>query len=219
MKQVPSAAAALILAALPCVPAAATPVDDAATTTPIKHVVWMMQDNHSFDNYFGTYPGADGIPGGVCQRLNLTGHRLGDASAVSHRRHARRGSEPRASASRSASTTVAGWMASSPPTDGSGLTAPRRWGTTTAATSRSTGTWPISTCCSTGSSPRRASVAGRLPLLASGQRARWTDATDEQRGLRRLADDLRQTVRSQDSGPVLRREPRRSRHQRRFCES
>ena len=29
----------------------------------------LMQDNHSFDNYFGTYPGADGIPAGVCQRL------------------------------------------------------------------------------------------------------------------------------------------------------
>ena len=29
----------------------------------IKHVVIIMQENHSFDNYFGTYPGADGIPG------------------------------------------------------------------------------------------------------------------------------------------------------------
>jgi phospholipase C len=64
-------AAALILAAFPGVPAAAAPVDDAPTTTPIEHVVWMMQDNHSFDNYFGAYPGADGIPSGVCQRLNL----------------------------------------------------------------------------------------------------------------------------------------------------
>jgi phospholipase C len=64
-------AAALILSAIPIVPAAASPVEDAPTTTPIKHVVWMMQDNHSFDNYFGTYPGADGIPEGVCQRLNL----------------------------------------------------------------------------------------------------------------------------------------------------
>jgi phospholipase C len=63
-------AAALILAALP-VPAAATPADDTPTATPIKHVVWIMQDNHSFDNYFGTYPGADGIPQGVCQRVNL----------------------------------------------------------------------------------------------------------------------------------------------------
>jgi len=29
----------------------------------IKHVVIIMQENHSFDNYFGTYKGADGIPG------------------------------------------------------------------------------------------------------------------------------------------------------------
>ncbi len=29
----------------------------------IKHVVIIMQENRSFDHYFGTYPGADGIPG------------------------------------------------------------------------------------------------------------------------------------------------------------
>ena len=34
-----------------------------ATRTPIKHFVVLMQENHSFDNYFGTYPGADGHPG------------------------------------------------------------------------------------------------------------------------------------------------------------
>ena len=32
----------------------------------IKHVVVIMQENRSFDSYFGTYPGADGIPPGVC---------------------------------------------------------------------------------------------------------------------------------------------------------
>jgi phospholipase C len=32
----------------------------------IKHVVIIMQENRSFDTYFGTYPGADGIPAGVC---------------------------------------------------------------------------------------------------------------------------------------------------------
>ncbi len=51
------------------------------TATPIKHVVVIMQENHSFDNYFGTYPTAngtladiitsklkpvDGIPAHVC---------------------------------------------------------------------------------------------------------------------------------------------------------
>jgi phospholipase C len=29
----------------------------------IRHVVIIMQENRSFDTYFGTYPGADGIPG------------------------------------------------------------------------------------------------------------------------------------------------------------
>lgn len=28
----------------------------------IKHIVIIMQENRSFDNYFGTYPGADGFP-------------------------------------------------------------------------------------------------------------------------------------------------------------
>jgi phospholipase C len=32
----------------------------------IKHVVIIMQENRSFDSYFGTYPGADGIPPHVC---------------------------------------------------------------------------------------------------------------------------------------------------------
>lgn len=38
----------------------------AATRTPIKHIVTLMQEGHSFDNYFGTFPGAAGIPEGVC---------------------------------------------------------------------------------------------------------------------------------------------------------
>src|SRR5579864_1571524 len=32
----------------------------------IRHVVIIMQENRSFDSYFGTYPGADGIPHGIC---------------------------------------------------------------------------------------------------------------------------------------------------------
>jgi phospholipase C len=32
----------------------------------IKHVVIIMQENRSFDTYFGTYPGVDGIPHGAC---------------------------------------------------------------------------------------------------------------------------------------------------------
>jgi phospholipase C len=32
----------------------------------IKHVIIIMQENRSFDSYFGKFPGADGIPAGVC---------------------------------------------------------------------------------------------------------------------------------------------------------
>jgi phospholipase C len=32
----------------------------------IKHVIVIMQENRSFDSYFGTFPGADGIPADVC---------------------------------------------------------------------------------------------------------------------------------------------------------
>jgi phospholipase C len=39
----------------------------------IKHVVVIMQENRSFDEYFGTYPGADGIPPGVCVPVTASG--------------------------------------------------------------------------------------------------------------------------------------------------
>src|SRR5450755_3834759 len=32
----------------------------------IQHFVFIMQENRSFDSYFGTYPGAEGLPPGVC---------------------------------------------------------------------------------------------------------------------------------------------------------
>jgi phospholipase C len=44
-----------------------------APKTPIKHLIMMMQENHSFDNYFGTYPGADGIPANTCMPFDPTG--------------------------------------------------------------------------------------------------------------------------------------------------
>ena len=37
---------------------------------PIKHLVYIIQENHSFDNYFGTYPGANGIPPGTALPVN-----------------------------------------------------------------------------------------------------------------------------------------------------
>jgi phospholipase C len=45
----------------------------------IKHVVVIMQENRSFDSYFGTFPGANGIPARhgvatVCSPNPRTGH-------------------------------------------------------------------------------------------------------------------------------------------------
>jgi phospholipase C len=39
---------------------------DPEPATPIEHVITLMQENHSFDNYFGTYPGADGFSSNTC---------------------------------------------------------------------------------------------------------------------------------------------------------
>jgi phospholipase C len=47
---------------------AAQPTREA--NTPIEHFIVIMQENHSFDNYFGTYPGADGIPEGTCMPVD-----------------------------------------------------------------------------------------------------------------------------------------------------
>ena len=47
----------------PTAPPTPTPEDKLAMArSKIKHIVIIMQENRSFDHYFGTYPGADGIP-------------------------------------------------------------------------------------------------------------------------------------------------------------
>ena len=56
-----AAALSLALVILPARVSAAS----AVPKTPIEHFVVLMQENHTFDNYFGTYPGADGIPKGA----------------------------------------------------------------------------------------------------------------------------------------------------------
>ncbi len=51
----------------------AIPVARAATpapATPIKHIIIIMQENRTFDSYFGKFPGADGIPAGTCVPLD-----------------------------------------------------------------------------------------------------------------------------------------------------
>ncbi|HYN50469.1 MAG TPA: alkaline phosphatase family protein, partial [Thermoleophilaceae bacterium] len=56
-----------------CVASAAIVAPAAAAgdaQSPIRHFVVLMQENHSFDNYFGTYPGADGFPAKTCMPVD-----------------------------------------------------------------------------------------------------------------------------------------------------
>ena len=59
-------AAAVFVNAVPRATVAAAPIPSrpqlAGGIHTIKHVIVVMQENRSFDNYFGTFPGADGIP-------------------------------------------------------------------------------------------------------------------------------------------------------------
>ena len=60
------------ISATPTVAPSEAPVvdgDDYETTTPIKHVVFLIKENRTFDNLFGTYPGADGVSVGMDQGM------------------------------------------------------------------------------------------------------------------------------------------------------
>src|SRR5215510_11600717 len=43
-------------------PSGTQPANTSSGLHKIQHVIVIMQENRSFDTYFGTYPGADGIP-------------------------------------------------------------------------------------------------------------------------------------------------------------
>ena len=44
----------------------ATPVRSELPPGPsqIQHIIFVLKENHTFDNYFGTFPGADGVSSG-----------------------------------------------------------------------------------------------------------------------------------------------------------
>jgi phospholipase C len=65
--------AAALLALLWVAPAGASPHRYAGIHK-IRHIVVIMQENRSFDSYFGTYPGADGIPPNACAPNPATGN-------------------------------------------------------------------------------------------------------------------------------------------------
>jgi len=43
----------------------------------IQHLIFIVQENHSFDNYFGTYPGANGIPSNLAIPIDPNQTNLG----------------------------------------------------------------------------------------------------------------------------------------------
>src|ERR1700730_12692985 len=50
--------------------------------SPIKHVIEIMVENHTFDNLFGSFPGADGI-----RRTRRSSPRLGDGGRARQTQH------------------------------------------------------------------------------------------------------------------------------------
>jgi phospholipase C len=60
--------------AIPCLLLAglATPALARNGANPIQHVIIIMQENRSFDNYFGSFPGANGPPAGTCLPISLS---------------------------------------------------------------------------------------------------------------------------------------------------
>jgi phospholipase C len=64
-----AATAGLLTMALGAGAAVAAPSAPHQAATPIKHFIFLMQGGRTFDNYFGTYPGADGLRPWTCQPL------------------------------------------------------------------------------------------------------------------------------------------------------
>jgi phospholipase C len=65
--------AASVVALFPMRPA----MSQSRPSYPIKHVIVIMQENRSFDTYFGTFPGANGFPSNTCVPLDPTQPSLG----------------------------------------------------------------------------------------------------------------------------------------------
>lgn len=54
------------------IPRATSAQSENDPNTPVEHFIVVMQQNHTFDNYFGTYPGANGLPEAVCMPVTLS---------------------------------------------------------------------------------------------------------------------------------------------------
>ena len=79
------------------------PVDPKAGIMNLDHLVFIVLENRSFDHYFGTFPGADGIPMDANGNPTVCLARPGPARRVPHARTTTRTSSIRAA--RTASST------------------------------------------------------------------------------------------------------------------
>ncbi|MGH2597180.1 MAG: alkaline phosphatase family protein [Actinomycetota bacterium] len=52
-------------------PSPSRPVDPSLGIDNIDHVIFVVQENRSFDHYFGTFPGADGLPRDAAGRIDV----------------------------------------------------------------------------------------------------------------------------------------------------
>ncbi len=104
------------------VSAAAHPVDPAIHK--IQHVGVIQQENRSFDSYFGTYPGAGGLPSSTCVSAPDGGPCVAPRARPRDAGTAAGGGQPRRSSS------PAHWLPASEVSDGRQGSGPRRarWG-------------------------------------------------------------------------------------------
>ena len=162
-------AAALLPAALLILAVFFAASADAGTSppvTPIRHFIVLLQENHSFDNYFGTYPGADGIPAGASVPKDPA---RGGAPAVSPFHI---GNRPIVDLDHNESSAriaidggrMDGFVKAQTVRGGTGRW---RWGTTTPGSCPSTGTWPTATSSSTACSRRPSAVATSIMCTGS----------------------------------------------------
>ena len=63
MRRLPLALAVCLLLSLSMV--LGPPGAPVSSATPVKHIIYIVQENHPFDNYFGTCQGAVGFPAGA----------------------------------------------------------------------------------------------------------------------------------------------------------
>jgi phospholipase C len=80
MRRGPSTKMLALVAVLPLLILPSSSLSAASASSgnnfPIKHIIVIVEENHTFDNYFGTYPGANGLSGALAQPAATNSTRL-----------------------------------------------------------------------------------------------------------------------------------------------